>query len=126
MKRGVTDRTMQRWWRRAVLVKNFHRCAVCGQVKPSESLECHHLIRRRYRVTRHDWRNGVPVCAGECHSIADRTSAELIAQSRHRDYLVARKQIGTIKKYLSSQKMSLQQFDAATLEKLKEIVNEGH
>ena len=120
----VTDRTMQRWWRRAVLIKNYHRCAICGRVRPSEQLECHHLIRRRYRALRHDWRNGVPVCAGACHLTADRNSAHLIERSPHREHIAKMAQFSGVMEYLHEAKMSLREFDEATLRELKQIGKE--
>ena len=122
----VTDRTMQRWWRRAVLIKNYHRCAICGGVRPPTALEAHHLVRRRYRALRHDWRNGVPVCVGDCHAEADRNSAHLIQVSPHREHINRISRFRGVKEYLREAKMSLREFDAACLKELKEIVNERH
>lgn len=67
---AVSDRTLQKYWRKAVLKSNHNRCIICGLIKPDEALECHHVIRRNHRVTRHDYRNGVPVCIGDCHRFA--------------------------------------------------------
>ena len=67
---AVSDRTLQKYWRIAVLKKNHNTCVICGKIKPDSELECHHVIRRNHRVTRHDVKNGVPVCTGDCHRMA--------------------------------------------------------
>ena len=67
---AVTDRTLQKYWRKAVLKSHYNRCIICGLIKPDSELECHHIIKRSHRVTRHDYHNGVPVCSGKCHRYA--------------------------------------------------------
>ena len=67
---AVSDRTLQKYWRLAVLALHHNRCIICGKTRRPVDLECHHIIKRRHRVTRHDAINGVPVCTGECHQIA--------------------------------------------------------
>lgn len=123
----MTDRTMQKWWRRAVLAANKNRCAVCGKVRQDSGLECHHLIKRRYRITRHDWRNGVPVCCGECHSYADTTAgtAEILANHPYATGLIDLvRQYRNVKNYLAARGLFLSEFDAETLAELKQIAKE--
>ena len=77
-KKGVSDRTLQRKWRKAVLLAHGNRCVICGLRKPDSELECHHIIPRRKRVLRHDHYNGVPVCVGECHQKAHTEAGKLV------------------------------------------------
>ena len=115
---------MQRWWRKAVLIKGLHRCAICGRCRPADELDAHHLIRRRYRALRHDWRNGVPVCRGECHIIADQNSAKLTAQSPHWEHIDQVMKFPNSREYLRDRGMTLREFDSAMLILLKKIVKE--
>ena len=125
----MTDRTMQVWWRRAVLRANQNTCAVCGKVRPDNELECHHLVKRRYRLLRHDWRNGVPVCVGECHRYADTTTGTAGILSAHKwgEYLgeMVRK-YRTVKDYLIDNGISQAQMDAASLDELKTVASGGY
>lgn len=122
-KKGLSDATMQRWWRRAVLAYHSNTCAVCGRVRADCDLECHHLIKRRYRILRNDYRNGVPVCKGECHRIADNNSGWLLAKHPFKDYITRiTSTYITVKDYLIDWGMTLAEFDAQTLEDLKGIV----
>jgi hypothetical protein len=125
----MTDRTMQIWWRRAVLRKHHNICAVCGRVKPDNELQAHHLVKRRYRLLRHDWRNGVPVCAGECHNYADTTTgtSEILGRHRYGPYLgdIVRT-YRTVKDYLTEQGMALAAYDQRTLDELKTVASGGY
>ncbi len=120
----MTDRTMQRWWRRAVLTVHKNKCAVCGRIREPEELECHHLVKRRYRILRHDDRNGVPVCKGKCHSYADTTAgtAEILSKHKWADYLnsVVR-DFRTVKDYLVQKGITQKQMDEKSLEELKTL-----
>lgn len=66
---GLSDSTIEALWRRVVLKRGGYRCVVCGR---GGTLECHHVIKRRYKLLRWDYRNGVPVHTGDCHDTADK------------------------------------------------------
>ncbi|MGD8567359.1 MAG: HNH endonuclease signature motif containing protein [Gammaproteobacteria bacterium] len=121
-KKTVTDRAMQVWWRRAILASHNNTCAVCGRVRSSSDMECHHLIKRRYRILRHDYRNGVPVCVGDCHRKADNNSGWLISKHQYREHLTdITSNYTTIKDFLIDRGMTLAEHDAQMLEELKEV-----
>jgi hypothetical protein len=126
-KQGHTDKTMQKWWRLAVLRANGNQCAVCGLIRPDHELECHHLIKRRFRILRHDYRNGVPVCIGDCHRKADANSGWLIQKHPYRDHITRiTSSFVSVKDFLQEEGMSLDEYDAKTLEELKSIVKGGY
>ncbi|MFW6120728.1 MAG: HNH endonuclease [Petrotogales bacterium] len=73
-KKSVSDSYLEMWWRKTVRVVWNNKCAFCGKV--SDDLQCHHIIKRRKRLTRYDWRNGILLCS-ECHREADTKKGEL-------------------------------------------------
>jgi hypothetical protein len=66
---GLSDSTLSALWRKVVLHVGRNTCVICGG---GGYLECHHIIKRRYKLLLWNWRNGVPVHKGDCHATADR------------------------------------------------------
>jgi hypothetical protein len=125
----MTDRTMQRYWRAAVLVQNHFTCAVCHKYQHPNNLEAHHLVKRRYRLLRHDVRNGVLVCCGVCHQYADTATgtAEILTTSPYRVYLTdAVRKWRTYKDFLISIGKSEAEHTAIQLAELKKIAGGGN
>lgn len=61
---GVSDTTLNKLWRQAVLAMWQYRDPISGVYDPSgESLQCHHIVYRRHYLLRWDVRNGVPLTA---------------------------------------------------------------
>lgn len=87
--KGHATSTMQAYWRKAVLENCKYTCAVCGNKWPASELEAHHLVARHYRALRYSWKNGVAVCRGKCHSVADERSgtAAILRDWPHTQYL---------------------------------------
>ena len=110
-----------------MLVAGGFKCAVCGRVRPAGVLDAHHLIKRRYRLLRNDWRNGVPVCRGGCHLEAERISvtAKIIEESSRRDYLRWKQEFRTVKDYLVNRGITMNEFERSTLEELKIVAGEN-
>ena len=69
--RGLSDSNLQDKWRKVVLLKFGNCCFFCGKPKGQVEIECHHLVKRKTLLLRHDWRNGIPVCKFGCHSYAE-------------------------------------------------------
>lgn len=66
----VSDSTLSKLWRKAVLAYWGYRDPISGLCDPSgEILQCHHIVRRRRFVLRWDYRNGIPLTA-ESHAYA--------------------------------------------------------
>lgn len=86
-KRKSEDANMQKLWRRAVRVMRGDNCLRCG----SFADQCHHVIKRRFLVLRHDWRNGIPLCRA-CHRwVEDRAMGAVWAEDQvDMDYLLDR------------------------------------
>ena len=86
---GLSDSTMQRLWVKTVRARYNNCCGICGKYNTGTH-ECHHVIKRRAVLTRHDWRNGILLCQ-ECHRKMDLPGGELlVAQAHHSwDYLMA-------------------------------------
>jgi hypothetical protein len=120
-KQAVSDSTLQRYWRKAVLAYHRNTCIICGLRKPDEELECHHIARRRIAFLRHDYRNGVPVCH-ECHKIAHTKKGEQIIARKHEfyEYLLDHENI-RIKDWLQQTGQSRDEFLLGELKELKEV-----
>jgi NADH:ubiquinone oxidoreductase subunit F (NADH-binding) len=56
-----------------VLIKCKHQCQICG-VYGDDNLQCHHVIKRRYKTTRWYYKNGCALCHA-CHSAVETKSA---------------------------------------------------
>ena len=123
---AVSDRTLQKYWRIAVLKKNHNTCVICGKIKPDSELECHHVIRRNHRVTRHDVKNGVPVCTGDCHRMAhtEKGKADIRDSlgASHMDYLYERENV-FIKDYKIALSYSTKELEEFELNRLKEVIS---
>lgn len=104
-----------------------HKCAVCGRVRPASALDAHHLVKRRYRLMRNDWRNGVPVCRGKCHQEAERITVtnKIIEEYSRRDYLEWKRRFKTVKDYLVNRGITMDEFERSTLEELKIVADGG-
>ena len=125
MSKGVSDRTLQRYWRKAVLLIHGNRCIICGKKKEDSGLESHHLVKRRKRVLKHDAKNGVPVCVGECHQVAHTRKGERLIADRlgaaQLEYLEERES-WLIKDYRFSLSHSKEEHEEWELARLKEVI----
>lgn len=116
--KGISDSRLMSLWRKAVLAHNHHQCLLCGRSGDS-NLQCHHVIARRRKYLRYDYRNGVPLCVSchqRCHTkTGDR---ELSRVFRHYDYCLDNENV-IIKNYLVNRGMTDTDF---MLEKKKELM----
>ena len=114
----MTDRYLCGLWSKAVRILKGDVCVNCGA--PAHSV--HHILKRRYIVTRYDVKNGLPLCA-VCHRIADRNSefALSLLDAEDREYL---KQMGmyTLKDWLMRTGQSRDEFLAGEADELKSII----
>ena len=62
----ISDSTLRKLWRECLLIIYNNKCAVCGEIEGGENLQCHHIIPRKYVLTRWDLNNGIVVCK-KCH-----------------------------------------------------------
>jgi len=61
-KHSVSDSTLMRLWRQAVLAYWNYTDPLSGDYDPTgETLQCHHIVKRKHFVLRWDYRNGVPL-----------------------------------------------------------------
>ena len=70
--------------------------------------ECHHVIKRRYKITRHDWRNGILLCA-DCHRKAHNGLLGVVLPEWQSDYLLERSGL-RFKDYLIQQETTEREF----------------
>ena len=73
-KKSVSDSTLHRLWRRAVLAYWNYTDPIDGTYG-AENLECHHIVKRKHFVTRWDWRNGLPLSAKSHRWVHEHTVA---------------------------------------------------
>ena len=126
MKKAVSDGYLFHWWRKAIRVVFQNRCVVCKQPEDYRCLECHHIIKRTHFITRWDWRNGVLVHTGDCHSYAasKKGEEELIARTNPYYEQLGNLELVTKKEYLQVEGMTENEFRQRTLKELKEKVGE--
>lgn len=122
----MTDRHLQKLWRKAVLRHWYNRCILCGNTNVDE-IECHHVVKRRVAILRHDYRNGVPVCKKECHRFIDSRAGEdklrELLPNYQLKYLAEMEQV-KIKDHLMEQGISRAEFLKQMAEELKRRINE--
>lgn len=58
-KKGL-DKKLLKEWREKCLERDGYKCAYCGK---TETLNVHHILGRRAKITRHDVDNGITLCA---------------------------------------------------------------
>lgn len=98
---GLSDSTLSALWRKAVLHVGRDTCIICHG---GGTLECHHVIHRRYKMLRWDWRNGVPVHPGDCHDTANKMGI-YAALPEFQNYLMERSR-WNYKQYVTERGMS--------------------
>ena len=97
---GLSDSTLSALWRKVVLHVGRNTCVICGG---GGTLQAHHVIHRRYKILRWDFRNGVPVHAG-CHETANMQGV-YAAYPVWQDYLMERSR-WLYKQYVTERGMS--------------------
>ena len=65
-KKSVSDGYLNKLWRQAVLTKWEYSCPYCGNTD-IDTIQCHHIIKRRNVILRWDVKNGIPGCTCPCH-----------------------------------------------------------
>lgn len=140
---AVSESTLQRHWRRAVLLEWGNYCPICGERGADDELQCHHIVHRRHRLLRHDRRNGVPVhhariyryiddsneeCghrAITCHQFADTlTGREMIRESLdlERWEYIKERELRNVKDFLVAAGMSRSELEDYELKMLKNFI----
>ena len=125
MKKAVSDGYLNHWWRKAVLQSYHGRCGLCGlHWEVAGGLEAHHIIKRRRKFTRWDWRNGIPLCR-ECHTLAHTKAGEMAISRRHPYYAdLVNMECINFKDYLLDKGLTENEFRQRTLKELKAKVGE--
>jgi len=124
VKKVISDGYLNHWFRKAVLASFHYRCGICGLSWKAGALEAHHIIKRRRKFTRWDFRNGIPLCK-ECHALAHTKKGELFISRRHPYYAdLVNMECINFKDYLVAIGMTENEFRQRTLKELKEKVGE--
>jgi len=123
-KKSVSDSTLRKYWKLAVLKHYGMVCQICGN--EHEALDCHHIVHKNKRVLRWDWYNGVPVCRDGCHNYADTLNGRdeirfKIGEDKY-SYLKENESI-LYKDYLFKNRMNDNEFREYELKKLKNILD---
>ena len=115
--KAPSDSYLQQLWRRAVKAVHGEGCILCG----AQPVECHHIVKRRHAILRHDWRNGIPLCAA-CHSKADTISGRAaIGEHVNVEYL-QRFEHEIFKGHLKDIGKTRAEFLHAELDELKRVI----
>lgn len=126
MSKGVSDSTLQRYWRKAVLLNHHNTCIICGKKKEDSDLECHHIIyKSQNRPLRHDPKNGVPTCKYGCHKKAHTSIGKKIITdylgAAHTNYLYKREN-WFVKDLRKAMSFSQHEHEKWELARLKEVI----
>ena len=117
----MTDRYLDGLWSKAVRAIKGECCAnpMCGK----QASGVHHIIKRRYKVTRWDVKNGIPLCP-TCHPIADRNTgfALSLITGEDADYLNVQG-MHTLKDWLAISQQTREEFMKGCAVELKELIN---
>lgn len=121
MKNKYTDSTLNKLWRKAVLLQWNNQCARCGNTDVS-ILQCHHIIRRRHKVMRHSYRNGITGCP-ECHRFYHTKQGEVLISRiiDHYDWLCSMENV-LYKQYKIDNCLTDNEFSLYRYEELCEVI----
>ncbi len=121
--KGFSDKYMLRLFRKACLVKHGGKCILCPNTNVNE-LEIHHLIKRKHKILRYNWRNAVIVCKHGCHQKIDSLyGIKLLEKLRPFDMRYLRKYENQVfKQYLIDNCISEREFLQQKKEELVEII----
>lgn len=123
--RGLSDGRLQKLWRQAVIA--VWRSDPLSGERQAERLQCHHLVFRRYWITRHDWRNGVPLSPEShrrVHGIEGNGPLLELLTPEHRTYLTTL-QRWTKHDWLLYSGMSEAEFLAIRVRELERAIDTG-
>jgi len=118
--RALSDRTMIKYWARAVRAKRGNVCVwpVCD----CPATGVHHYVHRVFKLTRYDVENGLPLCQLH-HSQADRLhGVEILRPLLDLSYLSDLTRYTTIKQYLAERGMTEGEFMRGALDRLKSVL----
>ncbi len=98
-----------------------YRCGICGG---GGKLEAHHIVHRgQAKILRYDWRNGLAVHSGDCHSAAN-LDGWLAIPDWQRDYLRGRRALA-FKAYLFAERLSEAEWRVGVKAELEAKLREG-
>ncbi len=121
IERGLSDTTLKTLWRRVVLAHCNYRCGICGG---KGELEAHHIVHKgQAKLLRYDWRNGLAVHHGDCHSAAN-LDGWLKIPEEQRDYLRGRRAL-TFKAFLFAERLSESEWRQSVKKELEAKLREG-
>jgi hypothetical protein len=118
MKPKPVDRTLDIWWSKAVSKKYGGKCALCKR----DGTQAHHIVKRRYKLTRWLVGNGVWLCQ-RCHTEIEIYPAKARAVDSMADESIALWGKYTLKQWCQSHYMTTNDFRADRLKELKTYVD---
>ena len=114
---------MRKHWRDAVRARRGYGCIWDGCHK--QAAEVHHYVHVRYKLSRWDVQNGLPLCTDH-HRQADRLyGRELLRKYLDVPYLEGLSRYRTLKEYLSRTGQTEAEFLNTQLERLKAEAKEA-
>jgi hypothetical protein len=119
-----SENYLNQLWRKAVLADHGNRCAYCGNTRTQE-IECHHIVKRRHKILRWEWRNGIPGCRYKCHMFYHTKAGELWIAENHKHYkLLLDHETIVYKQYLLDVKLTDAEFRELEILELKTKIKE--
>ena len=118
---SYSDSTLNKKWRQAVLSWYGEGCIICQK----QPVECHHIIKRRNKLLRWDYRNGVPLCK-EHHEQSDSIYIRRLIEDKIGEdfcqYLDEMRMIG-YKQYILDYCINDKEFKQEKYEEMQEVIN---
>jgi hypothetical protein len=120
----VSDSTLSKLWRKAVLAYWGYRDPISGLCDPTGGiLQCHHVVYRRHFLLRWDYRNGIPLTV-ESHRYAHTGMGRArVRELVDYQYLDEMEQWDK-KTWLATQSMTEGEFRLEKMAELKEVIEE--
>lgn len=122
--KSVSDSTLYRLWRRAVLAYWGYRDPISGVYDPSgERFQCHHYVRRRRYLLRWDHRNGIPLTP-ESHRFAHTGAGEARVRALLDSEYLDDMERWDKKEWLATQSMTDAEFRREKRAELQAVIDE--
>lgn len=126
-KKSVSDSYLNKLWRKAVLAEWGYECPYCGNTD-IDIIEIHHIVKRKNKILRWDYRNGIPGCKYSCHSFYHTLSGQKwILENLEEEVILYLSEFDNVlyKDYLFEHGLTDNEFRKIKLEELKKVIDDN-